>query len=140
MEIDFQEILSTLYKKFASLQKIFGYLWILCWIAAIWMYHLQFFIMGIFCLFLSLVIFDNSTKKPKHTTPLVFTMDKTSKTLTVQKLYEKNFSWDEHEICSGQADLPSGEIQEGDVIKNCEGNLALRHIPSNTLIGAFNFQ
>lgn len=140
LEFDFQELLSKLYKKIASPQKIFGYLWILCWIAAIWMYHLQFFIMGLFSLFLSLVIFDNSTKKTKTTVPLILTMNKTSKTLTVQKLYDENFTWDEHEICSGQALLPSGQIKKGDVIKNCEGNIALRHIPSNTIIGAFNFQ
>ena len=72
--------------------------------------------------------------------PAILAMDKSSKTLTDQKLYENNLSWDQHEICSGTADLPSGQIKEGDKITNCKGNIALRHVPSNTLLGGFDFE
>ena len=67
-------------------------------------------------------------------------MDKSAKTLTVQKIYEKNLRWEDNEICSGNADLPKGTIKEGDVITNCSGNVALRHIPTNTLLGAYDFK
>ena len=43
-------------------------------------------------------------------------------------------------ICSGNAELPSGLIKEGDVIKKCSGNVALRYIPSNTIFGAYDFE
>jgi len=67
-------------------------------------------------------------------------MDKATKTLTVQKIYDSNFHWQKTEICSGNATLPQGTIKQGDKITNCQGNLALRHIPTNTIIGGFNFQ
>lgn len=67
-------------------------------------------------------------------------MDKNSKTLTVQKIYDKEMKWEENEVCSGIATLPSGTIREGDVITNCEGNVALRYIPKNILFGAYDFK
>jgi hypothetical protein len=66
-------------------------------------------------------------------------MDKNTRTLKVQKLYDDNLKWNEHEICSGTAQLPTGIIKEGDEIKDCKGNVALRHIPSNRLFGGFDF-
>jgi len=67
-------------------------------------------------------------------------MDKSRRTLVVQKLYEDNLKWEDNEICSGQAQLPMGIIKEGDTVNNCQGNISMRHIPSNTLFGAFNFE
>ena len=130
----------TIIQKLPPLEKIFGFAWILCWFAAIWIYHIQFFLMGLFCLFLAFVIFDRTGVKAKSEVPLSLAMDKSSKTLTVQKLYENNLKWEESEICSGDAMLPSGTIKEGDVITDCNGNVALRHIPSNVLFGAYNFE
>jgi hypothetical protein len=125
-----------------STEKILGVGWIISWILAIWMYPIQFFITGLFCLFLVLVLVGKFDKKEEKKIPkpqALFSMDKNTRSLKVQKIYEDNLKWEEHEICSGSATLPSGPIKEGDIITNCKGNLALRHIPSNTLIGGYDF-
>ena len=136
---DIYETLLEISKKL-NFAKIFGFIWILCWFSAIWAYHLQLFISGLFCLFLSYFIFSKSEHEDSKAIPINFTMDKTKKTLTVQKIYEDGIKWEDNEICSGSANLPRGEIKEGDIIKNCSGNISFRHVPSNTLIGAFNFE
>ena len=110
------------------------------WIGAIWAYHLQFFLTGVFSLFLSLVIFERRVKQEHHPHPTRLTMDKASRTLIVQQLYKEGLNWGDHEICSGEATLPKGEVSEGDQILNCRGNVALRHIPTNTLMGGFDFE
>ena len=43
-------------------------------------------------------------------------------------------------ICSDSAMIPSGLVREDDISTNCSGNVALRHIPTNTLMGAYNFE
>lgn len=127
--------------KIPSTEKILGAAWIVSWVLAIWMYHLQFFLTGLFCLILSLILsgkFEKHEEKiPK--TPAIFSMDKNTKTLKVQKIYESSLKWNDHEICSGTGQLPTGTIKEGDEIRNCKGNVALRHIPSNRLFGGFDF-
>ena len=135
--------LEGMIEKFPSTEKILGIAWILSWILAIWMYPLQFFLTGLFCLFLVFLLvgrFDKNEDKKPQKPQAIFSMDKNTRTLTVQKIYEDNLKWDEHEICSGNAILPKGKITTGDKITNCKGNVALRHIPSNTLFGAFNFE
>ncbi len=132
-------------EKIPSTDKILGIIWIVSWICAIWAYHIQFFLTGVFCLFLALLMlgrFDKKEEKPVNTDkpPALFSMDKSTNTLKVQKIYEKNLLWDDHEVCSGDAQLPDGLIKQGDKVKNCKGNLALRHIPSNRLFGCFNFE
>ena len=130
-------------EKIPSTEKILGITWIISWILAIWAYPLQFFLTGLFCLFLVIILtgkYDKKEEKNLSKPPAVFQMDKNTKTLTVQKIYEDTLKWEEHEICSGDATLPSGSIREGDIVANCKGNVALRHIPSNTLIGGFNFE
>jgi hypothetical protein len=130
-------------EKIPSTEKILGIAWIICWILAIWAYPLQFFLTGLFCLFLVFILtnkYDKKEEKNIQKPIAVFSMDKNNKTLTVQKIYEDSLKWEEHEICSGNATLPLGLLKEGDVVKNCKGNVALRHIPSNTLIGGFDFE
>ena len=129
--------------KIPSTEKILGVVWITSWICAIWVYHIQFFLTGIFCLFLILILLgrlDKTEEKHSSNSPAVFSMDKNTRTLKVQKIYEDNIKWDDHEICSGVANLPTGLIKEGDVVNNCKGNVALRHVPSNTLFGGFDFE
>jgi len=126
-----------------STEKILGIAWIISWILAIWAYPLQFFLTGLFCLFLVFVLigrFDKKEENVEEKPKAVFSMNKNTKTLTVQKIYENDLKWEEHEICSGDATLPSGLIKEGDIVTNCKGNVALRHVPSNTLFGGFNFE
>jgi len=135
--------LEGIVEKIPSTEKILGVVWIVSWILAIWIYHIQFFLTGLFCLFLVFILigrFDSKKEKKDTKHPAVFSMDKNTRTLKVQKLYEDNLRWEDHEVCAGLADLPKGDIQEGDVIKNCKGNVALRHVPSNTLFGGFNFE
>lgn len=131
-------------EKIPSTEKILGVVWITSWILAIWMHHIQFFLTGLFCLFLVFILLGkldkNEEKTHSHKLPAVFSMDKNTKTLKVQKLYEADLKWDEHEVCSGMALLPSGPIKEGDVVTGCKGNVALRHIPTNKLFGGFNFE
>jgi len=130
-------------EKIPSTEKILGLAWIISWICAIWIYHIQFFLTGLFCLFLVFILVGKFDKKEKikiQKPKAVLSMDKSTKTLVVQKIYEDNLKWEEHEICSGDARLPSGFIKEGDVVTNCKGNVALRHVPSNTLIGGFDFE
>ncbi len=130
-------------EKIPTTEKILGFVWILSWILAIWVYPLQFFLTGLFCLFLVIILtnkYDKKQEKMMHKPSAIFSMDKNTKTLTVQKIYEDSLKWEEHEICSGDAILPFGNIKEGDVIRNCKGNVALRHIPSNTLMGGFDFE
>jgi hypothetical protein len=136
--------LEGMIEKIPSTEKILGVVWITSWVLAIWMYHVQFFLTGLFCLFLVLILLGkldkNEEKTHKNILPAVFSMDKNTKTLKVQKLYEEGLKWDEHEVCSGMALLPSGPIKEGDVVTGCKGNVALRHIPTNKLFGGFNFE
>ncbi len=134
--------LEGIVEKIPSTEKILGVVWIVSWVLAIWIYHIQFFLTGLFCLFLVLVLVGRFDKKEEKTTrpPAVFTMDKNTKSLTVQKIYENDLKWEEHEVCSGDASLPSGKIKEGDMVTNCKGNLALRHKPSNTLFGGYDFE
>jgi len=128
-------------EKIPSTEKILGVVWITSWILAIWAYHVQFFLTGLFCLFLIFILLGRFDKEETHTHkhPAVFAMDKNTRSLKVQKIYEDGIKWDDHEICSGVASLPTGPIKEGDIVTNCEGNVAIRHVPSNTLIGGFNF-
>lgn len=135
--------LDGIIKRVPSTDKILGAMWIISWILAIWVYHLQFFLTGLFCLVLNFILlgrFDRKEEKNIPKPPALFSMDKNTNTLTVKKLYENNLKWEEHEICSGTAILPRGLVKEGDVITNCRGNLALRHIPSNKLFGGFDFE
>jgi len=134
--------LEGIVEKIPSTEKILGVVWIVSWILAIWMYHVQFFLTGLFCLFLVIILLGKfeKTEGKMSKLPTILTMDKSTRTLTVQKIYEGDLKWEEHEICSGEAKLPTGTIKEGDKVTNCKGNLALRHIPSNTLLGGFNFE
>ena len=134
--------LEGIVERIPSTEKILGVVWILSWILAIWMYHVQFFLTGLFCLFLVIILLGKfeKTEGKMSKIPAILSMDKSTRTLTVQKIYEGDLKWEEHEICSGEATLPTGTIKEGDRVTNCKGNLALRHIPSNTLLGGFNFE
>lgn len=135
--------LEGIIEKIPSTEKILGVIWIVSWILAIWVYHIQFFLTGLFCLILVLILLDRLDSKEESINkkqPAIFSMNKNTRSLKVQKIYEEGLNWRDHEICAGRAELPSGDMKEGDVIKNCKGNVALRHIPSNTLFGGFDFE
>lgn len=140
IDIDLGEKLKAILKWVPSTDKLFGYMWILCWFLAVWMYPIQLFISGLFCLFLAYAIFNKPATTVKSSLPALFVMDKNTRTLTVQELYENDMKWEDNEITSGDASLPTGSIKVGDVVTNCSGNLSLRHIPSNKLFGAYEFK
>ena len=130
-------------EKIPSTEKIFAIIWIVSWFLAIWMYTIQFFLTGLFCLFLTLIMIGKFDSKEEHNSSkrsASFKMDKNTRTLKVQKIYENDVKWDDHEICAGSASLPTGAMREGDIVKDCEGNVAIRHIPTNTLFGGFDFE
>lgn len=114
-------------------------IWIICWFIAIWIYHSQFFLMGLFCFILSILIVKPSSLQ-ENQLPIVVSLDNESKTLLVEKTYNPNFNWKDIEICSGEAILPNGFIKKGDLVYNCKGNVSFRHIPTNILFGAYNFE
>lgn len=135
--------LDGIIERVPSTEKILGVVWIVSWILAIWVYPLQFFLTGLFCLVLIFILlgrFDKKEEKKIPKPPAIFSMDKNTRSLTVQEIYEDDLKWEEHEICSGTATLPSGPIKEGDTIINCKGNVALRHVPTNTLLGGYDFE
>jgi hypothetical protein len=140
VEIEIADKLKIIKEKVPSTERIFGYAWIISWFLAIWFYHIQLFITGIFCLFLAYFIFSSNEEKRKAELPIQLKMDKNTRTLTVQKIYEDNLKWEDNEICAGTANLPLGIIKSGDVITECKGNVALRHVPTNTLFGGFDFE
>jgi len=61
------------------------------------------------------------------TTQIIFSIDTINKTLTVTEIYAqgRTLHWPEVNITDGSATLPSGTIDVGDVITDCEGNLEL---------------
>jgi hypothetical protein len=135
--------LEGIIERVPSTEKILGVVWIVSWILAIWVYPLQFFLTGLFCLVLIFILLGRFDKKEDKKIPkpsAIFSMDKNTRSLTVQEIYEDDLKWEEHEICSGTATLPSGSIKEGDTITNCKGNVALRHVPTNTLLGGYDFE
>ena len=55
--------LDGIIEKLPNTEKILGAGWIISWILAIWMYPLQFFLTGLFCLFLVLILIEKFEKK-----------------------------------------------------------------------------
>jgi len=121
------------------INSIFGYSWIICWFIAIWFYPLQFFFMGLFCLILSLTNFKPTLEREEQLS-IIFSQDLENKALILEKLIDDNLNWNDIEICSGEAILPEGIIEKGDIIYNCKGNISLRHIPTNAIFGAYYFE
>ena len=109
---DIYETLLEISKKL-NFAKIFGFIWILCWFSAIWAYHLQLFISGLFCLFLSYFIFSKSEHEDSKAIPINFTMDKTKKTLTVQKIYEDGIKWEEMRYVQVRQIFQEAKLKKG---------------------------
>lgn len=120
------------------INSIFGYAWIIFWFIAIWVFHIQFFLMGLFCLILSFTDFKSDIKNEMEL-PFVLSRDKETKTLTIKAIRNEDLYWEDTEICSGDGILPDGIIRGGDIIYDCKGNVSIRHIPSNIIIGGHNF-
>ncbi len=58
---------------------------------------------------------------------IFFETDLSQKTLTVSSIHpqDRDFYWSEISVVNGSANLPTGIIEVGDIITNCEGYLEL---------------
>lgn len=67
--------------------------------------------------------------------------DLTNKTLRVTSVEKLSYyEWSEIEVMMGNATLPMGIIDTGDLITNCSGVVKLVYNPSATLLGEWNFE
>ena len=87
-------------------------------------------------------IIDLNPDGPQETPDISFEMDMENNTLTVSSVYPENVSWsDIDQIGSGTCDpLPTGNVTVGDEITNCMGVIVLRYIPTNEVLGVFDFE
>jgi hypothetical protein len=73
--------------------------------------------------------FEDQYDKPTYQegeTRIDFTMDSMNKTITVKEIHSgRTLHWPEVVNTSGSASIPSGTIDVGDKITNCEGFLIL---------------
>lgn len=76
-----------------------------------------------------------------QTPTIQFEQNDVNNTLTVLAVVPAGILWDDiEEIGAGSCDpIPTGEITAGDMLTNCTGFLVLRHIPTNQIVGVFEF-
>lgn len=91
---------------------------------------------------LILNIIELPDNQPPETPEITFAMDLENNTLTVVYVNPDNVLWsDLDQIGSGNCDpLPTGNVTVGDIITNCSGTIVIRYIPTNEVIGVFEFQ
>ena len=86
-------------------------------------------------------IVDPSPEEPPETPVISFYMDDVNDTLTVTSVTPEDTLWgDIDQIGSGVCDpLPTGNVSAGDKVTNCSGIIVLRYIPTNGVIGVYEF-
>jgi hypothetical protein len=87
-------------------------------------------------------IVDLPQYEPPETPDISFEMDTENNTLTVSYVYPEDVLWsDIDQIGSGTCDpLPTGNVTTGDEITNCIGIIVLRYIPTDEVLGVFDFE
>ena len=87
-------------------------------------------------------IVDLNPDGPQETPDISFEMDMENNTLTVSSVYPEDVSWgDIDQIGSGTCNpLPTGNVTVGDEITNCIGMIVLLYIPTNEVLGVFDFE
>ena len=87
-------------------------------------------------------IVDLSDYEPPETLHISFEMDIENNTLVVDYVTPEDILWgDIDQIGSGTSDpLPTGNVTVGDEIANCLGMIVLRYIPTNEVLGVFEFE
>ena len=87
-------------------------------------------------------IVDLPHYEPPETPDISFEMDMENNTLTVSYVYPEDVLWsDIDQIGSGTCDpLPTGNVTAGDEITNCMGIIVLRYIPTDEVLGVFEFE
>lgn len=86
-------------------------------------------------------IVDLPQYEPPETPDISFEMDIENNTLTVGYVSPEDVLWsDIDQIGSGTCDpLPTGNVTVGDEITNCIGIIVLRYIPTDEVLGVFEF-
>jgi hypothetical protein len=87
-------------------------------------------------------IVDFTPDGPSETPTIMFSMDMENNTLTVTNVYPDDTMWgDIDQIGSGTSNpLPTGNVSMGDMITNCLGIIVLRYVPTNEVLGVFEFE
>jgi hypothetical protein len=87
-------------------------------------------------------IIDLTPDGPSETPTIMFSMDIENNTLTVTNVHPENVMWsDIDQIGSGTSNpLPTGNVSIGDMITNCAGIIVLRYVPTNEVLGVFDFE
>jgi hypothetical protein len=87
-------------------------------------------------------IVDLPDYEPPETLSISFEMDMDNNTLVVDYVYPEDVLWgDIDQIGSGTCDpLPTGNVTVGDEITNCLDMIVLRYIPTNEVLGVFEFE
>ena len=87
-------------------------------------------------------IVDLNPDGPQETPDISFEMDMENNTLTVRSVYPEDVLWgDIDQIGSGTCNpLPTGNVTVGDEITNCMGMIVLRYIPTDEVLGVFDFE
>jgi len=85
--------------------------------------------------------FIPSNPQPPVQIEITFSQDLANKTLTVTSVSPATVLWsDIDQIGSGHCDpLPTGTVVAGDQLTNCTGFIILRYIPSDIILGYFEF-
>jgi len=86
--------------------------------------------------------FIDPSQQPPQTPNIAFEEDLINKTLTVISVDSEDVPWiDIAEIGAGSCDLlPVGNVTVGDTLTSCTGIIVLQYIPSNTILGVFEFE
>jgi hypothetical protein len=81
---------------------------------------------------------DDTQEEPPN---IQFVKDTTNHKLTVASVDPKNLMWSNFEI-TGVCDTSNlgSTVEAGDYLSSCSGIISIRHIPTNTLIGTWEFQ
>ena len=87
-------------------------------------------------------IVDPTPEEPPETPSISFYLDDVNNTLTVASVASEDTFWgDIDQIGSGNCDpLPTGNVSTGDIITNCSGIIVLRYVPTNGVIGIYEFE
>jgi len=86
-------------------------------------------------------VVDPTIHGPSETPDISFEMDMENNTLTVISVSPEDVLWtDINQIGSGSCDpLPTGNVTVGDEITNCAGIIVLRYVPTDDVLGIFDF-
>jgi hypothetical protein len=84
---------------------------------------------------------DPNPQQPQTPT-IVFQQDTINKTIQVLSINSNNVLWsDIDEIGAGSCDpLPIGNVTAGETLTNCTGIIVLQYIPTQEILGVFEFE